>query len=71
VSDGRCLFPACPELGEIGERQWMDILGVIKVQGSMLDVDNLKKWAEKIEVLDLLRKDLCEGGMREVAISGR
>lgn len=49
--------------GEIGERQWMDILGVIKVQGSMLDVDYLKKWAEKIKVLDLLMKALREGGM--------
>jgi hypothetical protein len=49
--------------GRIGERQWMDILGVIKVQGSGLDIDYLKKWAAKTDVFDLLVKALREGGM--------
>jgi len=49
--------------GQIGERQWLDVLGVIKVQASLLDVDYLEKWAARINVLDLLVKALREGGM--------
>ncbi|MDH7512883.1 MAG: hypothetical protein QHH14_08055 [Clostridiales bacterium] len=49
--------------GQIGERQWLDILGVIKVQASLLDIDYLKKWAARTDVLDLLVKALQEGGM--------
>lgn len=48
--------------GGIAERQWTDILGVIKVQGALLDLDYLKKWAAEISVSELLMKVLHEGG---------
>lgn len=48
--------------GGIAERQWTDILGVIKVQGALLDLDYLKKWAAEISVSELLLKALHEGG---------
>lgn len=38
---------------EISERQWMDILGVIQVQGDRLDRPYLKKWATELGVADL------------------
>ncbi len=47
--------------GNISERQWLDVLGVIKVQGDSLDLDYLKHWARELDVLDLLEKALVEG----------
>lgn len=42
--------------GEVSERQWLDILGVIKVQGKLLDIDYLRHWAATLSVADLLEK---------------
>ncbi len=46
--------------GQVSERQWNDIIGVLKVQGKTLDIDYLKKWATEINVLDILEKALKE-----------
>ena len=42
--------------GEQSERQWNDVLGVIRVQKQALDSEYLKFWAEKLGVADLLQK---------------
>jgi len=39
----------------ISDRQWRDILGVLKVQGKRLDFGYLKVWAPHLGVEDLLR----------------
>lgn len=41
---------------ETSERQWLDILGVIKVQKDNLDKKYLKHWAEQLNLLELLQK---------------
>jgi len=46
--------------GEVSEKQWLDILGVIKIQFEKLDKDYLKKWAEQIDVFNLLEKSFSE-----------
>jgi len=46
--------------GEVSERQWRDILGVLKAQGDRLDVDYLRRWAAALNVADLLEKVLTE-----------
>jgi hypothetical protein len=46
--------------GESSERQWSDILGVLKVQGDSLDVDYLRRWAADLGVQDLLERALQE-----------
>jgi hypothetical protein len=38
----------------ISERQWNDVLGVMKIQGNRLDREYLALWAEKLAVADLL-----------------
>ena len=43
----------------VSERQWMDVMGVIKVQGDVLDVKYLRKWAKDLEVADLLEDALA------------
>jgi hypothetical protein len=46
--------------GEVSERQWGDILGVIRVQAEALDRDYLSRWAPQLGVYDLLEKALDE-----------
>lgn len=38
----------------ISERQWLDVLGIIKVQNEKLDKIYLLKWAEELNILNLL-----------------
>ena len=42
--------------GEVSERQWNDIRGIVETQGSRLDRDYLKKWARYLKVEDLLER---------------
>jgi hypothetical protein len=46
--------------GEVSERQWLDVLGVIKIQFEKLDKDYLKLWAKQIGVFSLLEKSFSE-----------
>ncbi|MBC8183005.1 hypothetical protein H8E88_18025 [candidate division KSB1 bacterium] len=46
--------------GSISDRQWQDIVGVIKIQSSNLDMSYLNFWAKKLQLLDLLNKILKE-----------
>lgn len=45
--------------GEVSERQWRDILGVLKVQGERLDRAYLQRWAVELGVADLLQQALA------------
>ena len=49
--------------GRISERQWKDILGVIKVQSHNLDFEYLKRWSEKLGIFDLLNHAMLESGI--------
>jgi hypothetical protein len=42
--------------GEVSDRQWGDIIGVMKTQGERLDAAYLDKWALEIGVKDLLER---------------
>ena len=48
--------------GEVSDRQWRDILGVMKTRAGELDLDYLKKWAKDLNVADLLERALNEAG---------
>ena len=43
---------------EVSDRQWKDILGVIKVQAGSLDLEYLRRGANLLKVADLLEKAL-------------
>lgn len=47
--------------GEVSERQWTDVLGVIRVRGEALDLDYLKRFAVLLDVRDLLERALEQG----------
>jgi len=42
--------------GEVSERQWRDILGVLKTRADELDLEYLRKWAKELKVDDLLER---------------
>jgi len=49
------------EGGEVSDRQWTDVLGILRTQGARLDADYLEHWARRLGVDDLLRKARGEG----------
>lgn len=51
--------------GRISDRQWNDVLGVIKVQSERLDKSYLRLWAAKLGVAELLEKAYQDSGVEE------
>jgi hypothetical protein len=49
--------------GCISDRQWRDILGVLKVQANALDRAYLRDWAQRLNLTDLLRRALDDAGL--------
>jgi hypothetical protein len=45
---------------EISDRQWYDVLGVLKVQKGRLDYEYMREWSERLGVGDLLDKAIDE-----------
>jgi hypothetical protein len=45
---------------EASERQWRDVLGILKVQAGNLDLEYLREWAKELKVSDLLSRALTE-----------
>jgi hypothetical protein len=45
------------------EKQWRDVLGVLKVQADNLDFDYLTQWAEKLCIADALNQALTDAGI--------
>lgn len=50
--------------GRISERQWLDVIGVIKVQGASLDKSYLKSWSEKLRIIELLKNAFSDAGVK-------
>jgi len=50
--------------GEVSDRQWLDVIGVIKVQGESLDKSYLKDWSQKLQILELMNKAFNESGIK-------
>lgn len=46
--------------GEVSERQWRDILGVLKTRAGELDLGYLQKWAVDLKIADLLKRALSD-----------
>ena len=44
------------DAGGVSQRQWRDVVGILQVQGANLDDEYLRRWAERLGLLDLLEK---------------
>lgn len=42
--------------GEVSDRQWSDILGILRTKGAVLDYSYLERWASDLGVEDLLAR---------------
>jgi hypothetical protein len=51
--------------GGASDRQWNDVLGVLKVQENSLDKNYLYRWALELNVEDLLKKAFQDAGNNE------
>ena len=49
--------------GSVSDRQWRDVLGVLKVQAGALDRDYLRDWAARLNLTDLLRRAIDDAGL--------
>ena len=49
--------------GCVSDRQWRDVLGVLKVQAGALDRAYLREWAARLNLTDLLRRALDDAGL--------
>jgi hypothetical protein len=55
--------------GEVSERQWTDVMGVLQASSSALDLSYLQSGAAELEVGDLLERALGEAGLAEASDS--
>ncbi len=46
--------------GQVSDRQWRDVLGVLKTRAGELDLAYLREWAGELQVGDLLERALRE-----------
>ena len=72
VRDGRTIFVKSPEDtilrkllwfrsgGEVSDRQWRDIIGVLRTQQNTLDSAYLRDWSRRLGVADLLDRARSE-----------
>jgi len=52
------------EAGErSSERQWRDIVGLLKVQGERLDLEYMRCWAGELNLTELLEQAISEAGI--------
>lgn len=49
--------------GGVSDRQWGDVLGVMKVQAENLDLIYLRRWAAELRLTDLLERALADSGL--------
>lgn len=45
------------------EKQWRDVLGILKVQGESLDFAYLNQWAERLDLTELLQRAIAAAGL--------
>lgn len=46
--------------GEVSERQWRDVIGILKAKSDELDLKYLENWAKELDIKDLLEKAVKE-----------
>jgi hypothetical protein len=73
LDESECFWLASPEdviLAKLrwgkqsqSEKQWRDVLGVLKVQGETLDFDYLRSWSSRLELTELVESAIAAAGL--------
>jgi hypothetical protein len=73
LDESECFWLASPEdviLAKLlwgqqsqSEKQWRDVLGVLKVQGDSLDFAYLTQWASQLDLTELLQQVIAAAGL--------
>jgi hypothetical protein len=50
--------------GEVSDRQWKDVLGILKLRGTALELQYLRHWAIVLKISDLLERALEDAGLK-------
>lgn len=50
--------------GGVSDRQWRDLLGVLRVTGKAFDLAYVQRWAARLQLTDLLARALQESGIQ-------
>jgi hypothetical protein len=58
MSDDRLLAALRPVVAGGSERQWTDLLGLLRAQRGRLDLDYLRRWAADLQADALLERAL-------------
>lgn len=53
----------------VSDRQWRDVLGVMKIQANRLDFNYLVQWTETLKLTDLMAQALQEARLNESPLS--
>ena len=56
---------------EVSDRQWADILSVMKLRGAHLDHAYLRQWAATLDLADLLERARQDAGLSWSADDGQ
>jgi hypothetical protein len=77
LDESECFWLASPEdaiLAKLlwgqqsqSEKQWRDVLGVLKVQGDSLDFAYLTQWASRLDLTELMERAIAAAGLEIVA----
>ncbi|GAC1497281.1 MAG: hypothetical protein NVS2B14_11250 [Chamaesiphon sp.] len=72
LPDGAAIWIASPEdvvlqklvwgQGSQSEKQWRDVMGVLKVQGNRLDFEYLWRWSTELNIFETLDRAFREAG---------
>lgn len=73
LPDGSSIWISSPEdivlqklvwgRGSQSEKQWRDVLGVLKLQGNSLDFEYLRRWSAEMELAETLDRAFRESGL--------
>ena len=46
--------------GEVSERQWRDVVAILRIQGSSLNQSHLEAWGKPLGIMDLLERAVAD-----------
>ena len=55
--------------GGVSQRQWKDVLGILKMQKGLLDIAYLEQWAVTLQLFNLLQQAFEDAGLTRATLN--